>query len=128
MDDFCYDPLLILLQGFIATILNAYVIMNKEIMIIIIWISLLSQNLRNWRALCSSIVFLNLNCWKNAMLRVKQSFLFFTAAGGLARPNSWLVFAKVSTRFSSSRTLVRKYRSERLYRLQSIRHYLVPTR
>jgi len=45
MNDFCFDPLLILLQGLIATILNAYVIMNKEIMIIIIWISLQSQRL-----------------------------------------------------------------------------------
>jgi len=45
MDDFCFDPLLILLQGFIATISNAYVIINKEIMIIIIWISLQSQRL-----------------------------------------------------------------------------------
>jgi len=45
MDDFCFDPLLTLLQGYIATILNAYVIMNKEIMIIIIWISLQLQRL-----------------------------------------------------------------------------------
>jgi len=45
MGDFCFNPLLILLQGFIATILKAHVIMNKEIMIIIIWISLQSQRL-----------------------------------------------------------------------------------
>jgi hypothetical protein len=45
LEDFCFDPLLILLQGFIATILNAHVIMNKEIVIIIIWISLQSPRL-----------------------------------------------------------------------------------
>jgi len=58
----------------------------------------------------------------------KAEFLYCTVAGGLARPNSWLVFAKVSARFSLFQIWVQKYLSGRLFPLTSIRLYLALTK